>query len=194
MEKTILTNSKYPRLVTDLAQQNHYLKVLSYSSTAIMGLLTLLLIYSFKRGPQVIALETSGEVARVETELTDMQVKSAIKEYLKYRYVWDQQNVSPQIKKAESFILPSLLSSFQKSMIEVQKFVKDKKISQRVYPQKIDVDFKNKSVVVLADRITEFETLKAATTLKVKFNIDFDDRTPLNPWGIYISKETEGGN
>lgn len=194
MQKTILTNSKYPRIVTDLAQQNHFLKIISYSSLAIMTLLTLLLIYSFKRGPQVIALETSGEVAKVETEITDLQVKTAIKEYLKYRYVWDQQNFISQIKKAEAFILPTLITSFEKSMVEVQKFVKDKKIIQRVYPQKIDVDFKTKTVTVLADRITEFETLKAASVLRVKFNIDFDDRTPTNPWGIYISKETEGAN
>ena len=78
-------------------------------------------------------------------------------------------------------------------MLEVQKFVKDKKVVQRVYPQKIEVDFKNKIITVIADRITEFESLKAATVLKVKLNFDFDDRTPMNPWGVYFTKEVEGG-
>ncbi len=193
MEKTVLTNSKYPKIVTDLATQNHFLKILTYSSLGIITLMLLMLIYSMKRGPDVIALETSGEVAKVETQITDLQVQTATKEYLKYRYTWDSQSVAVQIKKSEAFIQSSLISSFQRSMLEVQKFVKDKKVVQRVYPQKIEVDFKTKSVTVVADRITEFESLKAATVLKVKLNFDLDDRTPMNPWGVYFTKEVEGG-
>ncbi len=193
MEKTALTNSKYPKIVTDLASQNYFLKIISYSSLGIITLMLLLLIYSVKRGPEVIALETSGEVAHVETKITDLQIQTAAREYLKYRYTWDSQTVAAQIQKSQAFIQSNLLSSFQKSMLEVQKFVKDKKVVQRVYPQKIEVDFKNKVITVVADRITEFESLKAATVLKVKLNFDMDDRTPMNPWGVYFTKEVEGG-
>ena len=193
MEKTALTNSKYPKIVTDLATQNYFLKIMSYSSLGIITLMLLLLIYSVKRGPEVIALETSGEVAHVETKITDLQIQTAAKEYLKYRYTWDSQTVAVQIQKSQAFIQSNLLSSFQKSMLEVQKFVKDKRVAQRVYPQKIEVDFKNKIISVIADRITEFESLKAATVLKVKLNFDLDDRTPMNPWGVYFTKEVEGG-
>ena len=193
MEKTALTNSKYPKIVTDLASQNYFLKIISYSSLGIITLMLLLLIYSVKRGPEVIALETSGEVAHVETKITDLQIQVAAKEYLKYRYTWDSQTVAAQIQKSQAFIQSNLLSSFQKSMLEVQKFVKDKKVVQRVYPQKIEVDFKNKIITVIADRITEFESLKAATVLKVKLNFELDDRTPMNPWGVYFTKEVEGG-
>ena len=193
MEKTALTNSKYPKIVTDLASQNYFLKIFSYSSLGIITLMLLLLIYSVKRGPEVIALETSGEVARVETKITDLQIQTAAREYLKYRYTWDSQTVAAQIQKSQAFIQSNLLLSFQKSMLEVQKFVKDKKVVQRVYPQKIEVDFKNKIITVIADRISEFESLKAATVLKVKLNFDLDDRTPMNPWGVYFTKEVEGG-
>ncbi len=193
MEKTALTNSKYPKIVTDLASQNYFLKIISYSSLGIITLMLLLLIYSVKRGPEVIALETSGDVARIETKITDLQIQTAAREYLKYRYTWDSQTVAAQIQKSQAFIQSNLLLSFQKSMLEVQKFVKDKKVVQRVYPQKIEVDFKNKVITVIADRITEFESLKAATALKVKLNFDLDDRTPMNPWGVYFTKEIEGG-
>lgn len=193
MEKVVLTNTKYPKIITDLATQNHFLKIISYSSLGIITLMLLVLTFSLRRGPQVIALETSGEVAHVETQVTDLQIQTATKEYLRYRYTWDVTNVVSQIKKSEAFIEPTLLPSFEKSMLEVQKFVKDKKVIQRVYPQKIDVDFKSKTITVVADRITEFESLKAATILKVKLSFDFDDRTPMNPWGLYFTKEVEGG-
>lgn len=194
MDKTTITNSKFPKIVTDLASQNYYLKIISYSSLGIITLMLLLLTYSVKRGPEVIALETSGQVAQVETKITDLQIQMAAKEYLKFRYSWDFQTVSSQIQKSQAFIQSNLLPSFQKSMLEVQKFVKDKKVVQRVYPQKIEVDFKNKVISIVADRITEFEFLKAATVLKVKLNFDFDDRTPMNPWGVYFTKEVEGGD
>jgi len=193
MQKMFFKEVKYPKVVTDLATQNHFLKILSYSCIGLMALMSLVLVYAIKKGPEVIALDNTGEVARIESSLTDLQVRAAINEYLRFRYNWDPSTVVAQIKKTEAFIYPPLISSFQKSMVETEKFVKDKKVTERVYPQKIDVDFKNKVITVLADRITEFDSLKAATVLKLKLNFENDDRTPLNPWGIYITKELEGG-
>jgi hypothetical protein len=192
MQKTVLSNVKYPKLVTDLASQNHFLKSFSFSCLGLTSLMALVLVYSIKKGPEVIALDNTGEVARIETDLTDLQVKSAVKEYLSHRYTWDPATVPTQLKKTEAFIYPSLISSFRKSMLELEKFAKDKKVTQRVYPQKIDVDFRNKVITVFADRITEFENLKAVTTLKLKLSFQIDDRTPLNPWGVYVTKEVEG--
>jgi hypothetical protein len=53
------------------------------------------------------------------------------------------------------------------------------------------VDLKEKKVTVLADRITEFDNLKAATEMRLTFQFSTDDRTVVNPWGVYITKETE---
>jgi hypothetical protein len=194
MQKTLLSKTQYPKIVTDLASQNQFLKTLSYSCLGLTSLMALVLVYSIKKGPQVIALDNSGEVARVETSLTDLQVKSAVREYLSHRYGWDPLTAPTQLKKTEVFIYPSLVGSFQKSMAEVLKFVREKKVTQRVYPQKIDVDFKSKAITVLADRITEFENLKAVTLLKLKLNFEVDERTAMNPWGIYVTKEMEGAD
>ena len=73
----------------------------------------------------------------------------------------------------------------------LQKFVREKKVKQRVYPKNINVDLKEKKVTIQADRITEFDNLKAATEMKLIFHFSTDDRTIVNPWGVYISKETE---
>ena len=191
MQKTLF-KAQYPKIVTDLASQNSFLKTLAFSCLGLTALMGLILVYAVKRGPTVIALDNSGSVAKVETALTDLQVKSAVREYLSHRYTWDPGSANLKIKETEAYIYPNLVGSFRKSMVEVLKFIKDKKVTQRVYPQKIDVDFKDKSITVLADRITEFETLKAVTALKLKLNFEVDERTPMNPWGIYVTKETEG--
>ncbi|GIL16316.1 MAG: hypothetical protein BroJett040_00670 [Oligoflexia bacterium] len=193
MEKIKVEMAKYPKLVSDLASQNYYLKVLSYSLIGLTTLIILAFVYLLKQGPQVIALDPGGTVANVGREMHDQHVQAAIKEYLNQRYVWNSENVQEKLKKAEAFVLPSLVPSFQKNMIEVQKFVRERKVSQRVYPHSIEVSLKEKVAIVSADRITEFDTLKAATVLKTKLYFDLDQPTSLNPWGIYFTKEVEGG-
>jgi len=55
----------------------------------------------------------------------------------------------------------------------------------------VTVDLKEKRISVLADRITEFDNLKAATELRLLLQFTVDDRTVINPWGVYVTKETE---
>lgn len=194
MEKVKLENSRYPKLVMDLATQNHYLKILSYSLIGVTTLMIVILAFAMKQGPAVIALDPTGTVASVGQELHVQHVQAAVKEYLSHRYNWNADTVTPELKKSEAFIFPSLLVSFQKGMLEVQKYVKERKVSQRVYPQSITVSLKDKIVTVVADRITEFDALKAATILKSKLTFELDSPTPSNPWGIFFVKEVEGGD
>jgi hypothetical protein len=88
--------------------------------------------------------------------------------------------------------MPSMVIAFQKAMLDIQKFVKEKKVTQRVYPKSIQIDLKEKKATIVADRITEFENLKAATEMKLLLQFSVDDRSVVNPWGIFITKETEG--
>lgn len=194
MEKIKLENSRYPKLVTDLAIQNHYLKILSYLLIGVTTLMIVIVAYALKQGPSVIALDPTGTVASISQELHTQHVQAAVKEYLSHRYNWNAETVQAELKKSEAFIFPSLTNSFQKGMLEIQKYVKERKVSQRVYPQTIEVSLKDKTVTVIADRITEFDALKAATILKTKLTFELDSPTPLNPWGIFFVKEVEGGN
>ena len=190
-KKTVLRSSSYPEAMRTFAEENLNLKFLCAS---LLGLLfvTLLLVQSpEKKGPTVVALDNTGEVSRIEAKVTDLQIQAAIKEYVSRRYSWNEKSISTQLSKAKFFVLPMLVPAFERSMADVQKFVRDKKVSQRVYPKTVEVDLKEKKVSVIADRITEFDNLKAATEMRLVLQFALDDRTVANPWGIYNSKESQ---
>lgn len=189
--KTKLEKTSYPKMVTDLATQNHFLKLLAYGLTGVTTLLLILVIFLLKKSPDVIAIDPNGSVASVSHELHVSHVEAAAKKYIEYRYSWNPQNISGQLNLAEDFIYSSLKGSFKKSLNETIKFVRDRQVVQKVYPNEIKVDLKNKTVTVVADRITEFDSLKAATVLKTTLNFDLDTVTEENPWGIFFTKETE---
>lgn len=195
--KTLQTRS-YPEIMRDFALQNFNLKLLCSALIGLLFLMLILTLYLAKKGPEVIALDGSGDVARLETKVTDLQIQAALREYVMNRYNWTPETFNAQIKKAEFFVAPSLVGAFRKSMSDVQKFVTEKKVTQRVYPRhNITLDLQNKKAVILADRITEFGNLKAATdlTLTLSFTVDsrLDARSAANPWGIFVVKESEGG-
>lgn len=190
-EKILLQSSQYPKAMREFAEENLNLKFLCGALIGIFALMLLLVLYLVKQGPTVIALDGSGEVAHLETKVTDVQIESAAREYIKRRYSWDEKTVAIELGKAKFFVLPTLASAFERSMQETQKFVREKKVRQRVYPKSVLVDLKEKKVTVIADRITEFDNLKAATEMRLIFQFAIDDRTIVNPWGVYITKETE---
>ena len=192
METKTLIVKKYPKLVQDFAIENFNLKTLAAVLLGISFILLVLVVFLAKKGPEVIALDAGGEIAKLELKVTDAQISKAAQEYISYRYKWAPETINGQLKTAEAFIDPMLISSFQRSMLDVQKFVREKKVKQRVYPYDIKVDLKEKKITILGDRITEFDSLSAATKLKVIFDFTTGERTPLNPWGIYIRKEAEG--
>jgi hypothetical protein len=189
--KIVLQTSCFPKAMREFAEENLNLKFLCGVLLAIVTLMLLLVLFLVKQGPMVIALDGSGEVSKIETKITDLQVEAAVKEYIKHRYSWDEKTVIQEIGKAKFFVLASLAPAFEKSMQETYKFVKEKKVRQRVYTKSVSVDFKEKKVTILADRITEFDNLKAATEMRLSFQFLIDDRTVVNPWGVYITKETE---
>ena len=189
--KKTLATSAYPKMVLSFAQENFNLKILAAACLGILFLSQVVLVFLLKRAPQVIALDSTGAITTVETKVTDLQIQQAVKEYLSHRYSWSDKNIEVELKKAEFFVDSSLVSSFRKSMLETIKYVHDKKVTQRLYPRSVDVDLKNKIVTVSADRITEFDGLKAATESKVKLSFQIDDRTVINPWGVYVTKEQE---
>jgi hypothetical protein len=190
-KKINLQISSYPKAMQQFAIENFNIKYLCAGLLAVTFLLTLLVLFLVKQRPLVIALDNTGEISKIEFKVTDLQIQAAVKEYINYRYSWDEKTISESISKAKFFVLPSLTQAFERSMLEVQKFVREKKVKQRVYPKNVSLDLKEKKVTVVADRITEFDNLKAATEMKITFQFTVEDRTVVNPWGIYITKESE---
>lgn len=190
--KTLKTRS-YPEAMREFARQNFNLKILCCALLGLMFLMLILVLYLVKRGPEVIALDGVGEVARIETKITDLQIQAAVREYISFRYNWTKEDIAERLKRAEFFVAPSLVTAFRKSMVEVQKFVAEKKVRQRVYPRTVEVNLKERKVSVVADRITEFDSLKAATEMRLTLTFEADSRSVVNPWGVFITKESEGG-
>lgn len=192
-EKQVLKINAYPQMVQEFARANFNLKVLASTSLGLLFLCLSLVIYMVRRGPVVIALEGNGEVSRIEQKVTDLQITAAAKEYILHRYCWDDSSIGAEVKKAEFFIAPNLVTSFERSLAETVKYVREKKVRQRVYPRSVEVNLKDKQIVIGADRFTEFDGLKAATDMRLNLSFSVGDRTVTNPWGVYIVKEQEGG-
>ncbi len=190
-KKIMLAVSSYPKMMKAFAEENLSLKFLCGALLGLLFILLLLVLYLVKQGPTVIALDNTGEIARFEAKVTDLQIEAAIKEYVRHRYSWSDKTISEELGRAKFFVLPSLVSAFEKSMLDTQKFVREKKVTQRVHPKLVTVDIKEKKVTVLADRITEFDNLKAATEMRLVLQFTVDDRTVINPWGVYVTKESE---
>lgn len=186
--------SSYPKAMREFAEENLNIKFLCGGLLAVTFLMLILVLYLVKREPTVIALDGNGSIAVIETKVTDLQIETAAKQYIRYRYSWDEKSIGEQLDRAKFFVLPALAHAFERSMLETEKFVREKKVRQRVYPKTVTVDLKEKRVVIFADRITEFDNLKAATELKLSLLFAVDDRTVVNPWGVYITKETEEGS
>jgi len=193
--KQTLSSASYTQMVRSFAKENFNLKILSGACLALLFLSFIVVAFLLKQGPTVIALDASGEVANVETKVTDVQIKAAVKQYVQRRYSWSYKNIEDRLRKAELFVHPSLALSFRKSMVETIKYVQEKKITQRMYPRddETEIDLKNKAVTLVMDRITEFDSLKAATETKLKVWFDTGDRNFVNPWGVYVTKEQETG-
>ena len=193
-KKTLIVRT-YPALIESFAKENLNLKTLCGFLIALSFISVVTTACLIRKGPVVVALGENGEQVQVETKITDLQIIAAAKEYLSYRYNWSFENVSEQLKKAELFVQPSLANAFEKSMLNVEKFVREKKVTQRVYAKAgTVVDVKNQTVTIHADRITDFESLKAATEMSLVLSFTTGSRSVVNPWGIYITKEVEGGS
>lgn len=191
-EKIKLKINSYPKMIQEFAEANFNLKILLSGAFGLLFLCIILVVFLVRRGPTVIALDNSGALAQVETKVTDLQIRTALTEYIKHRYTWDDKSIQKEIETAQFFVLPSLVDSFERSMAETIKYVREKKVKQRVYPKSINVDLKEKKAVIFLDRITEFESLKAATEMRLELGFKIDDRTIINPWGVFITKESEG--
>lgn len=193
--KQKLSSASYTQLVRSFAKENFNLKILSGACLALLFLSLIVVAFLLKQGPTVVALDGSGEVSTVETKVTDVQIKAAVKQYVQRRYSWSYKNIEDRLRKAELFVEPTLMLSFRKSMIETIKYVQEKKVTQRMYPrdEETEIDLKNKTVTLVMDRITEFDSLKAATETNLKVWFNTGDRNFINPWGVYVTKEQESG-
>lgn len=193
MNKTIQLNAaKVPRMIGDLVHSNQFLKVFSVSALSVALLTLMVLTMTVSRPPVIFTLAANGQsIDTTEPAKAEDQIRAAITQYLDLRYKWTPQNVKQRLTGARAFVLAKNAKAFDTATANVAKFASEKAVSQKIYPDKIEVDLKQATISVSGDRVTSIQGLKAAGDLKLQLTFASGERTKTNPWGLYITKERE---
>lgn len=192
-EKTLhLQKNHLPKMLGELMHSNQFLKVFSISALVLVFFAFGVILVMANKDPLVITLDPSGQILeRTTIPKVEDQIREGIKHYLENRYQWEPHDVVKKLKDSESFISPQALKAFQIAVTNVSKFSVERIVSQRIFPNKIEVDLKKSTVLITGDRVTSIQGLKAAGNLKLELTYESGPRTNKNPWGVYISKEKE---
>lgn len=185
-------NSQYPKMIGQLLHSNQFLKVFSLSALILLFMVLGVILVMATKEPMVITLGPDGKaIERISLPKAEDQIREGIKKYLEKRYQWEPENVMRKLKESESFITGQSLKAFRGAVLNVAKFSTDKQVSQKVYPNTIEVNLEKNTALITGDRVTAIQGLKAAGNLKLELTFESGPRTEMNPWGIYISKERE---
>lgn len=187
-----LKTTQLPKMLADLTHSNQFLKVFTLASLVLTILMLFAVILMATKQPTVITLNVDGKnLEKTLLPKAEDQIREGIKRYLEKRYQWEPENVIKKLKESEEFITPTSLKAFQSAVSNVAKFSVEKIVSQKVYPEKIEIDLKKQTALITGDRVTSIQGLKAAGNLKLELTFENGQRTKENPWGLYISKERE---
>lgn len=187
-----LTAAKLPKMLSDLSHSNQFLKVFSISTIGVLTIALVLIFVLSSKDPLVLTLTPNGEkLESIELPKPEDQIRAAVNRYLEKRYKWQPENVKQKLSEAEAFVLPASKTAFQGAVAKVIKFSTEKLVSQKIYPEKIDVSLEKKTVFITGDRITTIQGMKAAGNLRLELSFESGPRTEKNPWGLYIAKERE---
>lgn len=187
-----LKNAQLPKMIGQVMHSNQFLKVFSISSLVLVFMVLGVILVMATKEPMVITLGPDGKaIERSVLPKAEDQIREGIKRYLEKRYQWEPENVIQKLKESEKFITPQALKAFQGAIANVAKFSTEKLVSQRIYPNSIEVNLAKNTAFITGDRVTSIQGLKAAGNLKLELTFESGPRTEGNPWGLYISKERE---
>ncbi len=164
-----LKSIELPKMVGELWHSNQFLKIFAIAALAITFMMMSLVIAVVTKDPTVITLDNNGrEVSSAELPRPEDQIREGIKRYLEKRYQWQPDDVVKKLKESENFISQKALKAFQVAVANVAKFSVDKVVSQKVYPEKIDINLNRQTALITGDRVTSIQGLKAAGNLKLE--------------------------
>jgi len=168
-EKSVnLKMPSLPKMISELAHSNQFLKVFSLSAIVLVLMVLGVILVMATKEPMVITLGPDGKAfERTVLPKAEDQIREGIKRYLEKRYQWEPENVIKKLKESEEFITPQALKAFQGAVSNVAKFSTEKIVSQKVYPEKIEVDLKKNTALITGERVTSIQGLKAAGNLKL---------------------------
>lgn len=185
---------KYFELWGDEESQNVVLKwfVIGLSLFAVVLAVSLVTVGS--RSPTLIAIgDQDTKVLRVKepsASVLKAELERTIREYTTTHYTWTPTTIEAAHKKASGYVAENFRKTFMKSNEEQIRFVKEKKVSQRVYvSEPPQIDAKNLTARVRLDRIYQIEGLTGSVPITLDLAFKYGDRTEENPEGIYITDE-----
>ncbi len=175
-----------------LSHSVQFLKLFSFGQMVLLLMLSAALISQIGKEPVVMALDVSAvKLNRITVPDLKSQIREAIVQYLDLRYKWDAKTIEAKLEDAERFIAPASIKAFRRATSSIKAFSTEKQISQRAYPADIEIDLGAKSAEITGDRITSIQGVMAAGKLVLGLDFEYGQRSPANPWGIYIVKEKE---
>lgn len=193
MNTTIkLETAKFPKAISSLVHSNQFLKIFSIFSSGLTALSLAVVLVALTRPPLILTLSPTAQTLDLgQPPKLEDEVKAAVLKYVELRYKWDPSNVKDHLKAAEAFISPNALTAYQGAANNVARFSQDKQVAQRVYPETVVPNLESRKIVVMGDRITAIQGIRATGVLKLELSFEIGQRSRLNPWGIYVTKELE---
>lgn len=122
-------------------------------------------------------------------EYLEAEAKRVVTAYLQFRHTWDSSSIQSSMGKASRFVDESFRKPFLQANDAQVKIATEKKISQKFYVSKIDMDLKNGSAFVSGDRILTIDGFRAINPLSFTLGLRIGERTEQNPEGVYIISE-----
>jgi len=191
--KTKIVPSALPKMLADLSHSNQFLKVFSLCLIGICSLAILLATVLGNKEPVVLTLTPSAGVLEMTSlPKPESEIQAAVKAYIEKRYKWEPNTVVKRLQEGEAFVLPGSMKAYQLAVANIARFSTEKLVSQRVYPERLNINLEKRTVSIAGDRITAIQGIKAAGDLRLELSFESGPRTKANPWGIYITKEKEG--
>jgi len=187
-----LKSSQFPKMLSDLAHSNQFLKMFSLVALCLV-LASFLEIFSLTdKEPVILTLTPEGKILEKTTipKAEDL-IKEGIIRYLEKRYTWVPSDVQKKLKESSFFVSPTSQKAFSEAMANIIHFSLEKQVAQKVYPANIEINMKDGTALITGDRVTSIQGLKAAGNLKLQLSFESGPRTKENPWGIYVTKEKE---
>lgn len=146
------------------------------------------------RKPKLIALNNQAtavlKIVPPGEEILRAELERVVREYAVTHYTWDYTTIESAHEKAAHYVAPAFRSSFMKTNEEQIRFVKEKKVSQRVYlPIPPTIETKKLTARVRLDRVYQIEGLSGSAPFTLDLAFEYGPRTGANPEGIYITDE-----
>lgn len=181
-----------PKMLADLSHSNQFLKVFSLCLIGLCSLAVLLATILGNKEPVILTLTpTAGILETTLPPKPESEIQAAVRAYIEKRYMWEPKNVVKRLQDAEAFVLPSSMKAYRLAVANIVRFSTEKLVSQRAYPEKLDVSLEKRTVSITGDRITAIQGIKAAGDLRLELSFESGPRSKENPWGVYITKERE---